>query len=160
MAKSPTGLNADWEDIGTEHPKHPSNIRLHEYYLRQKPAEGLPNRADFDLLDLPDIAPGMFIAERDPDREGDIRFRLVGSAIEERLGVSLTGRGFSAFSAATNARLKPIYEQVFVDHKSFVLRGSFVGSGLEHLEYEAFLLPMMSRSGDGVNVIGGMFAFD
>lgn len=160
MAKLPEGLNIEWTASDTDRPAHPSNVRLHDYYLAKKPADGLPGRADFDLLDLYDIAPGLFIIEPDLARRGGIRYRLVGSDIEARLGISLTGRGTGAFTEPVSERLQALYGDIFTNQTIHILRGRFVGSGIEHVDYESFLLPMRARDGHSVNIIGGMFAFD
>jgi hypothetical protein len=72
---------------------HPEFCRFLDYWKSLVPEDGTPpSRREFDLLELPDLAPRILILE-DIEQEGKIRtrYRYFGSKHREIIGRELTG---------------------------------------------------------------------
>ncbi|PJK27928.1 PAS domain-containing protein [Minwuia thermotolerans] len=149
----------DWSVRELDAPEHPLNRRLLAWYEALPAADGVPSRADLDPAAIGPLLPGFFMVE--PAGEGDdVRYRLVGSAIEHRLGVTLTGkRASELFAPEMAAAVMAVYRRIFEGRERIVLRGSFEGLGIEFIEFEALILPMRARNGEGMMAVGGLFAF-
>jgi|GEM_PF-6851428 len=160
MSSNSSVVDINWDVREIAAAEHPKNQRLIELYDSKKPADGLPGRDDFDMLDLKDVITGLFIVEEVPEDEGLIRYRLVGSEIEQRTGVEPTGRNPDMFGAALSAKLKDIYRRIWETGEKVMLRGHILGLGIEHIDYEMVFLPIMARDGKRKGGIASMFAFN
>jgi hypothetical protein len=70
---------------------HPNLMRLYEYWRSIHPAGGgLPGRQHLDPMEIPELLPSIWMldVQREPFR---LRYRLVGTRIEEVRGHKLTG---------------------------------------------------------------------
>lgn len=160
MSSDTSVAEINWDVHEIHAVEHPKNQQLLANYESNRPEGGLPNRASFDLVDLKDVAPGLLIVEQVPEDEGLIRYRLIGSEIEERTKVAFTGKTPEIFGPAMSEELRSIYRRIFADHRPIMLRGKLLGLGIEHVDYEMLFLPVMSRDETRVDAICGMFAFN
>ncbi|MEP0070364.1 PAS domain-containing protein [Pyruvatibacter sp.] len=160
MSSDTSIADINWDVHEIQAIEHPKNQQLLASYEANRPDGGLPNRGSFDLIDLKDIAPGLLIVEQVPEDEGLIRYRLIGSEIEERTKVAFTGKSPEIFGQAMSEELRSIYRRIFANHRPVMLRGNLLGLGIEHVDYEMVFLPVMSRDDTRVDAICGMFAFN
>jgi len=160
MSKSTATVDISWDVREIDTINHPKNSRLLAQYEAALPAAGLPNRSDFDLVDMKDIAPGLIVVEQVPEDRGLVKYRLIGSDIEERTRIMATGRTIDLFGGKMSDDLRAIYRRVFNDHEIIKLRGHLTGLNIEHVDYEMIFLPIMSRDASRVDAICGMFPFN
>jgi len=160
MSRATATVDINWDVREIETLEHPKNRVLLAHYDAARPDGGLPNRNDFDLVHLKDIAPGLIVVEQVPEEEGLVKYRLIGSELEERTRIAATGRSIDLFGGKMSDDLRAIYRRVFNDHEIIKLRGYLTGLNIEHVDYEMIFLPIMSRDGSRVDAIGGMFSFN
>lgn len=160
MSRATAAVDINWDVREIDHLNHPKNQRLLAEYEAARPADGLPNRNDFDLVRMKDIAPGLIIVEQVPEDQGLIKYRLIGSELEERTRIVATGRSINLFGGKMAEDLRAIYRRVFDGHEIVKLRGHLTGLDIDYIDYEMLFLPVMSRDGSRVDAIGGMFAFN
>lgn len=160
MSSGTSVADINWDVHEIQSLEHPKNQRLLARYDANRPDGGVPNRGNFDLVDLKDVASGLLIVEQVPEDEGLVRYRLIGSEIEERTKVAFTGKTPEIFGPAMSEGLRSIYRRIFADLEPVMLRGHLLGLGIEHVDYEMVFLPVMSRDGTRVDAICGMFAFN
>lgn len=69
---------------------NPNIARFYDYWRSIHPPAGLPGRQHFRPMDIPDLLPSVWMldVQREPFR---LRYRLVGTRIEEVRGRALTG---------------------------------------------------------------------
>ncbi len=86
---SATAKEQDWE---ISRPRwHPNITRLYDYWRSiHPPGGGLPGRQHLDPMHIPELLPSVWLldVQREPFR---LRYRLVGTRIEEVRGQKLTG---------------------------------------------------------------------
>ncbi|CAN0205482.1 MAG: PAS domain-containing protein [Thalassobaculaceae bacterium] len=68
---------------------HPKAVRLLDAWNAWRGERPLPDRADVDPIDIPDLLPNLILLDVEDD---DFRFRLVGEQIASRYGGRLKGR--------------------------------------------------------------------
>jgi hypothetical protein len=136
-------------------PDHPANKWLVEYWSSRRGSDGIALRADMSFSDLKLLLPGFFVVE--PVEDGnDFVFRLAGTEIEERLSLRITGRRFTECYGRNADDAIRFYRRVLSDPKPFVLRGNFLGRGIEYADFEAVHMAVRSQSGT-MQVCGTMF---
>jgi len=151
-------------DVGMEvverpAPEHPHNIALMAYFEQLPRDRGLPQRRDFDPVDIPALLHGIFMAE--PMEGGDYRYRLVASSLENRMGLFATGRtAREMFDDEMYAALTGTYTRVLTVPETVTLRGRLEGLEIEFIDFEGLLLPFRNGPADEKILIGGMFAFN
>lgn len=152
----PAGSGIDYSVVEVEEPRHPLCLNFLDYWKARLQPDGVMRREDFNPLDMPRAMGGMYVVE--PANGGaDMRYRLVGSEREGRLGVSFTGKLFSeCFSPEMAADQVAFHNRIMETRKPACLRGHFIGVDLEHVHYEAIYLPVRTRDG-GMQVIGGIY---
>ena len=160
MSKTTATVDISWDVREIDSLAHPKNLSLLAYYEAAREADGLPNRNDFDLVKMKDIAPGLIVVQQVPEDEGLVKYRLIGSDIEERTRIVATGRSIDLFGGKMTEDLRAIYKRVFTNHEIIKLRGHLTGLGIEHVDYEMTFLPIMSRDASRVDAICGMFPFN
>lgn len=73
--------------------RQPKLRALYDYWDRIRGDRTMPARADFDPLDIPDLLKDLILVDVEDKVDGlRFRYRLAGTAVEEYLGVSLTGK--------------------------------------------------------------------
>jgi len=131
-------------------------IRLaYEYWQRCRGDRPMPARRDLDPLDMgPWLAQTMLV---DVSSEPlDFRFRLVGTAIVNRIGREITGK------RVRELELEGRQEQIFEEYRQTVLRKQPRYLVDEHelangrtIYFERLLMPL-SENGEDVNMLFGV----
>jgi hypothetical protein len=125
-------------------------------YWRSKHVDGrAPERADIDPpTEIPQFAANLMIIDILPD---GYRYRLVGSALRDRLGSELTGKavGSSSQSETVRREWKELLDLVSQDQKPRMLVAS-VPSG-ESLSNLMLVLPLVDRNGEIECLLAGAF---
>jgi hypothetical protein len=94
------------------------------------------------------------------DGHADFLIRFSGTSIESRLGLTIQGRRIREIYPPEMAEdFCGYYRRVAADGDHVVLNGRFIGLEIDHLHYEAILLPLHGLDGQGW-LLGGLFAFD
>lgn len=70
---------------------HPKLQRFYRYWRQIHPPQGLPGRCHLDPLAIPDLLPGMWLLDVQPD-PFRLRYRLVGTRIVDAIGREVTGQ--------------------------------------------------------------------
>ncbi len=146
----------DYSAIETDAPIHPNCRQLLDYWRARLQPDGLMHRADFNPLDMPLLMGGMFIVEP-VDGGKDMRYRLVGTENEQRLGMKLTGMRFTeCYAPHMAAEQIAFHNRLMTSRKPSCLRGNFVNVAAEHANFEAIYLPALSGYGE-LQIVGGMY---
>ena len=152
-------LGAGWQVEPRAAAEHPDNLRLLEYWKSLLDGRDMPTRQEFDPTRIPSILHGVYIVE--PVGEDDWRYRLVSSGIETRMGFVITGKLASElWDDAMLSELTAGYRHVARQARPQVLRGRMTGIGIDFVDYEGLLLPMLGRDGETRMVISGLFTFN
>lgn len=150
------GSGIDYSVVEVEEPAHPHCRALLAYWRARRQQDGLMLRADFNPLDMPAAMGGMFVVEP-VDGGADMRYRLVGSENERRLGRKFTGELFTeSYSPEMAVEQIAFHNRIIETKRPACLQGRFIGVDLEHVHYEAIYLPVRTASGL-VQVIGGLY---
>ncbi|HAC59330.1 PAS domain-containing protein [Parvibaculum sp.] len=158
MQHNPHSLDGgiDYTVVEVNEPAHPYSRRLLAYWRERLRADGPMLRSDFNPLDLPQLMGGMFVVEP-VDGGSDMRYRLVGSENERRLGRKFTGELFSqCYSQEMAAEQIAFHNRIMQSEKPAFLQGNFLGLDLEHVRYEAAYFPVRVDERD-LQVIGGLY---
>ncbi len=144
-----------YDAIEAQEPTHPKNRQLLEYWRARCVGGDVAPRHDINPLDMPALMGGMFVVE--PVDDGtDMRYRLIGAANEQRLGMPFTGRRFSeCYEPKMAADQIAIHNRVMERLKPVVLRGNFLGVDMEYARFECLYLPV--RAETGLQVFGGLY---
>lgn len=149
-------VEVDYEARPVEAPTHPHNVFLWNYVLSRADIEGITNRRDINPADLVKVMGGITIIEPVDDGR-DLRYRLVGSENEQRLGIKLNGRRYTECYGTHMASEQIIFtNELLAAKKPQVLVGRFLGLGLEHAVFEVIYLVVRADSGD-LQILTGMF---
>lgn len=151
-----TGSGIDYSVVEADEPRHPHCRQFLDYWKAHLQPDGVMLRSDFNPLDMPRAMGGMFVVE--PVNGGaDMRYRLVGSENEERLGNRFTGKLFSdCYSPEMAIDQVAFHNRIIETRQPACLRGYLIGVDLEHVYYEAIYLPIRTEEG-GMQVIGGLY---
>ncbi|MBO6634304.1 PAS domain-containing protein [Parvibaculum sp.] len=146
----------DYEVAEAESCLHSKNGKLLELWLEHRSEDGTASREKLTPALLLPLLGGISVAEPVDDGK-DFRFRLVGARNEERLGFKATGRLMSdCYGARMADELIALHNRVLETRKPAILRGRFIGIGLEHALFEALFLPVRNSTG-GLQVLAGMY---
>jgi hypothetical protein len=159
VSNDPSAPNGDIDITFLPEPEHPGAIKLWKYWQSKCANRLIPDRADMNFADVPDIAPNLLIAER-VEGTDDFRMRLFGSALTQITGEERTGkllREFSEPSTKTRARWQTVMEEVArTKHPVFIKAG---GSRHQtsHLVFHGLVMPM-TNGGDSIEqFLGALF---
>ena len=148
--------NIDYKVTEAESCLHVKNRKLLELWLAHRDEDGTASREKLSPALLIPLLGGISVTEPVDDGK-DFRFRLVGARNEERLGIKATGRLMSdCYGPRMASELITLHNRVLDARKPAVLRGRFVGIGIEHALFEALFLPVRSAAGD-LQVLAGMY---
>jgi hypothetical protein len=146
----------DYEVAEAEGCLHSKNRKLLELWLAHRGEDGTASRDDLSPALLVPLLGGISVTEP-VDGGKDFHFRLVGARNEERLGFKATGKLMSdCYGPRMAAELIALHKRVLDSRKPAVLRGRFLGIGLEHALFEALFLPVRNSTG-GLQVLAGMY---
>lgn len=116
---------------------------LYDYWHGKRPSpERLPSRGCLDPLDIPALLPSLMLIEMGAQPE-EMRFRLIGTRIVERVGRDLTGHRLSeGFWGPLTAHYIARYWTIFRAGAAVVSMRDLLGSGGKRHIYEQVLLPL------------------
>ncbi|MEX0838963.1 MAG: PAS domain-containing protein [Parvibaculum sp.] len=146
----------DYQVAEAETCLHPKNRKLLDLWSASRAPDGVGDRAKLAPASLLPLLGGISVAQ--PVEGGrDFRFRLVGTVNEERLGFAATGRLLTECYGPKMAKeLIELHNRVLAEKRPVILRGRFLGVGLEHALFEALLTPVRTSGGD-MQVFAGMY---
>lgn len=137
-------------------PIHPHSRLLLGYWKERRQPDGLMLRSAFNPLDMPQVMGRMFVVEP-VDGGADMRYRLVGTENEKRLGRNFTGALFKdCYQPEMAGDQIALHNRILETRIPAFLQGCFLGLDLEHVHYEAIYLPARGNDG-GLQIIGGLF---
>lgn len=139
----------------TSAPDHPANKWLVEYWKARRGPDGIASRGDMRPSELKSILSGFFVVEQIEEGR-DFVYRLAGTEIETRMGLRLTGRRFTECYGPKADEVTRFYAEVMTQTAPMVLRGNFLGLGIEYADFEAVHMAVRSQSGK-LQVCGAMF---
>jgi hypothetical protein len=148
---------ADVQDERTVAPFNPSRLgspllrRFHAYWQQKRGERAMPGFDDLDPLEFPWALGNLTLVDvlHDPLR---FRYRLVGSAHVDRLGVDMTGKFVDDFpSVAVRQILTRSYNEAVVAATPIHRTRWDVVAGVNH-HYEALILPL-SRAPPAVDML-------
>lgn len=146
----------DYEVAEAESCLHPKNRKLLELWLAHRDEDGTASRENLSPAVLVPLLGGISVTEP-VDGGKDFRFRLVGARNEERLGFKATGQLMSdCYGPRMAVELITLHNKVLDGRNPAILRGRFIGIGLEHALFEALFLPVRNSTG-GLQVLAGMY---
>ncbi len=129
---------------------------LYRYWFSKRVGERPPARRDIDPpVEIPSLVANLMLMEKAPD--GSYRYRLAGTEIESRAGVSLTGKGIGAseipqsLAAQWRSGLDAVWRECAP--KLFVSRFKD-GVAVRHI---TLMLPLATETGETEHVLIGCF---
>lgn len=126
---------------------HPDHVRIYDYWLARKPADGLPSRRDIDPTDFPKLLPRVaVIAVEDGDGRSHYRYRLAGTEIVTRAGRDPTGKRFEdLYQGDYLATATALYDELRASRQPHFSERVFpIGDGESYLRYDRLILPLAS----------------
>lgn len=138
---------------------HPGSRALFRYWETLRAERGCPDREQINLREIKDILPSLFILDRDTAADS-FRYRLSGTMIDRLGGMNMTGCdilvGWDMFERDVILRaLRVAHEKLqpaIVRMRLFTDLNEIVGA-------EMIALPVKKRSGDDIELVGGLFPF-
>lgn len=143
-----------------EEPRHPDSRTLLKFWTARNHG-GLPHRSQVACRELKSILPFLFLMEPADAAMDDWRYRVVGSAVMERLGMT-RARGclMSELHHADVVEFrKRAYQQIAASGKPRISRGKVLGIGRDFYEIEAVHAPIDGGS-NRIFILASMFFFN
>ncbi len=131
-------------------------LRALAYWQAKKGGRRVPDRADFDPIDLPDIMPHVVMWDVLP---AGYRCRLAGTKMVEVHGREMTGIDMSAFHGVHNATIQPEYDGVVRTGSPHYVERSLFWMHRDYRGYARILLPF-TNGGPDVKIIVNVSHFD
>jgi len=129
---------------------------IYRHWLGMARGSGLPERSDFDPVDIPLLLPHIYLIDVVEDG-ADFRYRIVGTHITESVGFDFTGQLVSDFMRNNESedRVKD-YTRCLETRQPNCKSGNLVDYGREHMQYERLLCPMTRTGGQVEVILGGL----
>jgi hypothetical protein len=126
------------------------HLDLYRYWLLKRGARRMPSRGDLNPGDIPALLPFLLIVGK---AEGQLRYRLSGSAVVQAAGHDATGSPVGSYlaSAKDAADARAIFERVFAAGCPVFASGEFIFKSGARLNMSLLTLPF-SEDGAAVNV--------
>lgn len=151
--RAPLGLQMTIAQSAT----HPQVAAFIDYW-RSCARGGLPSRVDFEPRRITRWLPHFLVMEMKDDA---VRYRLVGSRLEDRVATSAQGRFVGEiFSGDVTSTTVKLFKHTVEHGEPLILRLRFSGSPIDFIEYEGVQAPILSPDGKDVWVVGCMYAPD
>lgn len=159
VSNDPSAPNGEIDITFLSEPEHPGAIKLWKYWQSKCANRLIPDRADMNFADVPDIAPNLLIAER-VEGSDDFRMRLFGSALTQITGEERTGKLLQEFGGPdtkTRARWQAVMAEVArTQHPVFIKAGGSRDQ-TSHLVFHGVVLPL-TNGGDSIEqFLGALF---
>lgn len=126
--------------------KHRNNHFAVGYWSRLCSGEALPEQADIDPKVLKRLLAVTFILES--PSEGEVRYRLAGTALCRRYGSELRGRDYlEPWDSESRARLKTLLREAFAARLPLCITSLCASADCGTVEIETLLMPISHRGG-------------
>lgn len=131
----------------------PAVRRLYEWWTGFAP--DIPQRKDFDVLNLADIAAHLFLVRL--VEPGTFEFRLRGERVAELVGARGSGDRYSCDDADDGHRqLAEYYQSILDSRRPQACRGSFEDGVTFATGFEAVDCPLLDEAGNATHIIGAI----
>ena len=129
--------------------------QLLAYWRSLGGGDGVPERSALDLRRLTSVLPWMFILEMAGD--GSLRYRLVGSSLEEAIGRGMAGQTFGEVFAdgSQAAFMEELYAVALVQSSGVLRTGSFKLHSDNAFNMEVLTLPFQDARAMGSTILVG-----
>lgn len=131
-------------------------LRALSYWQAKRGARRVPDRAEFDPIDIPDIMPHVVMWDVLPD---GYRCRLAGTKMVEIHGREMTGIAMSEFHGVHNTTIQPEYDGVVLTGSPHYVERNLFWMHRDYRRYARILLPF-SNGGSDVKIIVNVSHFD
>lgn len=140
------GLIFDLMSIEDANFQDTSLDQMLSYWRSKCGPDRIPMRADIEPHEIPSVLPDLYLMNvRDGGK--DFQYRLIGTRIEEFLGVDLTGFWLDEVRPASILdRLLPLYRKAAVDRVPVYSEGRFLSSEAEYLKAKRLYAPLLTES--------------
>jgi hypothetical protein len=126
------------------------HLDLYRYWLLKRSSRPMPARSDLNPGDIPALLPYLLIVGKPG---GELRYRLIGTAVAQIMGYDATGKtvGSSLVSPQDVVETRAIFERVFTGACPVFSTGEFIFKSGAHLNMSLLTLPL-SDDGAAVNM--------
>lgn len=139
--------------------KHKNSFELFDYWTEKRGKSAAPNRTDIEPADIRTLLPHVFICDLNDD--GQLNFRLAGTALCALHGRELKGTAFSALWLADGTRnAGRTGTSVASAATPAVLSLDCLSNGGRVAQAEMLLLPITGPSGRNDRLIGMLSIFE
>ena len=136
----------------------PRLARAYAWWHEKAAGRALPDRADFDPTEIPDLMPHIIMW--DVLADGGYRCRLAGTRMVEIHGRGeLTGLSMAEFHGTGNAAIQPDYDLVAATGVPHHVERTLYWLGRDHRRYARILLPFTFGS-SAVAIIANVAQFE
>jgi hypothetical protein len=128
------------------------HLDLYSYWLGKRNGRIMPVPRDIDPVEIAGLLPYLSIVQR---ADGEFRYRLVGTAVVQDIGVDRTGKTWGSCVQKTPemaAALEEIRERVFTSAQPVFVAGQY-HTGFATIHNASALLLPLSDDGTHVNMI-------
>jgi hypothetical protein len=132
------------------------HLDLYRYWLSKRGSRPMPARRDLSPGDIPALLPFLVIIGK---ADGQLRYRLVGTAVVQAAGYDATGSAVGSYlvSPQDSVELRSIFERVFTTARPVFSAGEFIFKSGTHINMSLLILPL-SDDGTTVNMTVSTFA--
>jgi len=139
--------------------KHKSSFELFDYWTEKRGTRAAPSRTDIEPADIRTLLPNVFICDLASD--GQLNFRLAGTALCALHGRELKGSAFASLWLADGVRnAGRTGASVATGAMPAVLSLDCLSQGGRVAQAEMLLLPITGPSGQNDRLIGLLSLFD
>jgi hypothetical protein len=126
------------------------HLDLYRYWLSKRDSRLMPARSDLSPGDIPFLLPFVIIVGR---ADGELRYRLIGSAVVKIVGYDATGHAVGSYFVAANdaVQARAIFDRAFTAAGPVFSTGEFNFKSGAHLNMSMLTLPL-SDDGMAVNM--------
>jgi hypothetical protein len=126
------------------------HLDLFAYWLSKRGSRAMPARRDINPADIPRLLPFLVLVEK---VDGELRYRLVGSAIARAVGYDPTGRTVGSYIPVpeTAAKLRVVFQRMFTAACPVFATGEYFYKTGSHIELSLLGVPL-SEDGRVVNM--------
>lgn len=145
-------------------PTDPRTIELLHYWETRRNGAAMPDRADFDPLDVPRLLPNLLLAEA-VDGGRDFRIRLYGTALVALSKEERTGKLMSEIADVPTTpdpdRVRNLWLSVnqlaFQNQGPVAIRTTMHLSNRDYITLEGITLPLRKDGPEVAQLLGGIF---
>jgi hypothetical protein len=144
------------QPIPLETLQHAEARWLHGYWQSKITEAALPPCEAISLGEMREVESDLMTLEP-TSAAGELRYRLVGTAITARFGIELAGK---TLRFDTSGGWATAFHEAITARRPVALRGRVSGGTSGWATFEAVVLPLACPVEGGISVLAGMFFFD